>query len=537
MVDDGGHDGGHDDGGWNDDGGDWDDDWEDFNFCNQFEAEECEMMPFCELTEEGCILSENGFDDGGHDGGHDDGGWNDDGGDWDDDWEDFNFCNQFEAEECEMMPFCELTEEGCILSENGFDDGGWNDDGGDWDDDWEDFNFCNQFEAEECEMMPFCELTEEGCILSENGFDDGGHDGGHDDGGWNDDGGDWDDDWDDHFIECEDFDGDECDEIPFCEWTDAGCLESEYGWCDDDENDWGDGHDGMWDFDFSFCYELDAEACDIVPFCSWDIAENICGINQWGWGDSNNGFSFGNGDWNWNEGGFDLGDINVDSQINVVDIVKQVNFILEEELPNDFEKWASDLNIDELINVVDVVNLVSTILNARIDYGHSTATLKGSNLITDGSIGAIQFDGKLLSTLNGADNVYTKNGKTVIINILGSLETSRFELSDDSKNIMVVASSGDEVSISTIEEFSLLANYPNPFNPSTTISYGVDMDAIVNVSIYNVYGQLVETLVNEYKNAGIHTMVWNAENHANGMYILKLNSPYTSEVKKITLLK
>jgi flagellar hook assembly protein FlgD len=102
---------------------------------------------------------------------------------------------------------------------------------------------------------------------------------------------------------------------------------------------------------------------------------------------------------------------------------------------------------------------------------------------------------------------------------------------------MVVASSGDEVSISTIDEFNLLANYPNPFNPSTTISYGVDMDAIVNVSIYNVYGQLVETLVNEYKNAGIHTIVWNAENHANGMYILKLNSPYTSEVKKITLLK
>ena len=108
--------------------------------CSELDAELCQALPFCELTEEGCILSENGFDDGGHDGGHDDGGWNDDGGDWDDDWEDFNFCNQFEAEECEMMPFCELTEEGCILSENGFDDGGWNDDGGDWDDDWEDFN-------------------------------------------------------------------------------------------------------------------------------------------------------------------------------------------------------------------------------------------------------------------------------------------------------------------------------------------------------------------------------------------------------------
>ena len=86
--------------------------------CNELEAELCEALPFCELTDAGCVLAENdwgngdwwddttGWDDD-HGGGHGDGG-----GHWDDDWEDYDFCNQFEADQCEMMPFCELTDEG-----------------------------------------------------------------------------------------------------------------------------------------------------------------------------------------------------------------------------------------------------------------------------------------------------------------------------------------------------------------------------------------------------------------------------------------
>ena len=463
------------------------------------------------------MAEHDGWDDGGHDGGDwwDDSTGHDDGG-----WEEVDFCSEFDADQCEVFPFCEWTDAGCVMTEHdGWDDGG-HDDGG-WDGGSDEL--CDNFGVEECEMFPICEWTDAGCVMTDFG-DDGGwnDDGGHDDGGWN-----------DHFLECEDFGSEECNEVPFCEWTDAGCIESEYGWCDD--NDWNDGDE--WTGDFSFCYELDVEACEIVPFCTWDMAEDICGINQWGWGDSGDGYSFGNGEWVWSEGGFDLGDINVDSEINVIDIVKQVNFILEQELPNDFEYWASDLNIDDLINVIDVVNLVNIILDVRVDFGESKATYDGKMLTVQGNIGAIQFEGTLESAVLGNDLMATANGKTVIYNLDGIMYTSKFEISNLNSKIIVSSSAGEYVDVTTITQFSVLSNYPNPFNPSTTISYELVNGENITLSVYNMYGQFVDELVSGYVDAGIHSVVWDAADYSNGIYLVKLQMGLTSETSKITLLK
>ena len=382
-------------------------------------------------------------------------------------------------------------------------------------------DICSELEADQCEAFPFCEWTDAGCVMADFG----------DDGGWNDDGG-----WDDNFLECEDFDTDECGDIPFCEWTDVGCVESEYGWCDDNDN-WGDDNGGMWDIDFSFCYELDGEACDIVPFCTWDGTEDACSINQWGWGESDDGFSFGNGEWDWSEGGFDLGDINIDSQINVIDIVKQVNFILEQEMPTSFEHWASDLNIDELINVVDVVNLVNIILDLRADFGEAKATYDGKMLTIQGNIGAIQFEGKLESVVLGNDLMATANGKTVIYNLDGVMNTSIFEISNLDSEIIVSSSFGEYVDVTTITQFSVLSNYPNPFNPSTTITYELVNSENMSLFIYNIYGQLVDELVSGYVAAGVHSVIWNADSYSSGVYFVKMVAGSYVNTQKLMLVK
>ena len=293
----------------------------------------------------------------------------------------------------------------------------------------------------------------------------------------------------------------------------------------------------MWDIDFSFCYELDGEACDIVPFCTWDVTEDTCSINQWGWGDSDDGFSFGNGEWDWSEGGFDLGDINVDSQINVVDIVKQVNFILEQEIPTSFEHWASDLNIDELINVVDVVNLVNIILDLRADFGEAKATYDGKILTIQGNIGAIQFEGKLESVVLGNDLMATANGKTVIYNLDGVMHTSTFEISNLDSEIIVSSSVGEYVDVTTITQFSVLSNYPNPFNPSTTITYELVNSENMSLFIYNIYGQLVDELVSGYVAAGVHSVIWNADTHSSGVYFVKMVAGSYVNTQKLMLVK
>ncbi len=431
-----------------------------------------------------------------------------------------NECLEFEREECESLSFCSWTNEGCTI----LNDEEWGDDH-DWDEeDWEDE--CRLLETEE-------DCVESGCMWdAEEGCYKGDEEEWEDDEEWGDDH-----DWDEEFLKCEDYSQDECFELPYCEWFEDACVETEYDWCDDHDWDWEYDEDVDWDFDFSFCYELNNEACDVVPFCSWNTLDDICGINQWGWGQSSIGFSFGNGQWNWSEAGFDLGDINIDSQINIIDVVKQVNYIIEQEIPNDLERWASDLNADNTLNVVDVVNLINIIIDERIVYSEASFGIKNNSILTKGNIGAIQFDGELLSTIDIDDYVYSANGKTVIINPKGCLETTNFKISDNHDNLIVVASSGIELSVSTIENLNLLSNYPNPFNPSTTINYGLNFDSNIDIAVYSIDGKLVETLVSEYKNTGFHSLVWDAQNYANGMYLVKLNTPYESELIKITLLK
>ncbi|MBN2279638.1 MAG: T9SS type A sorting domain-containing protein [Candidatus Marinimicrobia bacterium] len=87
------------------------------------------------------------------------------------------------------------------------------------------------------------------------------------------------------------------------------------------------------------------------------------------------------------------------------------------------------------------------------------------------------------------------------------------------------------------EKTELFANYPNPFNPSTMIRFGLAEDAKVHLAIYDVRGRLVETLVNENKNAGYYTIHWDASKMASGVYIYKLQTNNYNDIKKCIFLK
>ena len=95
-----------------------------------------------------------------------------------------------------------------------------------------------------------------------------------------------------------------------------------------------------------------------------------------------------------------------------------------------------------------------------------------------------------------------------------------------------------------IEEVNFLGtNYPNPFNPETTISYNVAKDnQKVEIVVYNIIGQKVKTLVNSAKQSGEHTVVWNGRNEqgnqvGSGIFFYKIKSGSYSKTKKMVLLK
>ncbi len=89
----------------------------------------------------------------------------------------------------------------------------------------------------------------------------------------------------------------------------------------------------------------------------------------------------------------------------------------------------------------------------------------------------------------------------------------------------------------------LYGNYPNPFNPTTTISFSVaQTSSLVNVKIYNIKGQKVKQLVNEILPAGKHTVIWNGKDSngkqaASGIYFYKLKSGDFEKSRKMLLLK
>ena len=92
-------------------------------------------------------------------------------------------------------------------------------------------------------------------------------------------------------------------------------------------------------------------------------------------------------------------------------------------------------------------------------------------------------------------------------------------------------------------EFALNQNYPNPFNPSTQITFDVPVSTdLIQLSIYNVLGQNVNTLVNSVMSAGTHTVEWNATDLsgspvASGIYFYELRSESFTERKKMLLIR
>ena len=85
--------------------------------------------------------------------------------------------------------------------------------------------------------------------------------------------------------------------------------------------------------------------------------------------------------------------------------------------------------------------------------------------------------------------------------------------------------------------FSILSNYPNPFNPTTTIQFSVNTRTIASLGIYDISGKFVDTLVRGDFEAGEHEVIWNAFNHSSGIYFVELTSGKNRSVQKLVLLK
>ena len=93
------------------------------------------------------------------------------------------------------------------------------------------------------------------------------------------------------------------------------------------------------------------------------------------------------------------------------------------------------------------------------------------------------------------------------------------------------------VTVGVAAEYNLAQNFPNPFNPTTNISYNLENDGFVNLTVYDLSGREVATLVNGHLNAGPHEVTFDATGLTSGIYFYKLTAGEYSSMHKMVLMK
>ena len=86
-------------------------------------------------------------------------------------------------------------------------------------------------------------------------------------------------------------------------------------------------------------------------------------------------------------------------------------------------------------------------------------------------------------------------------------------------------------------EFELNQAYPNPFNPTTTLSFALPTEANVSLSIYDLQGREIVSLINGNMEAGYHVAIWNADAQASGVYFVKMIAGEYMDTQKLMLIK
>ncbi len=86
-------------------------------------------------------------------------------------------------------------------------------------------------------------------------------------------------------------------------------------------------------------------------------------------------------------------------------------------------------------------------------------------------------------------------------------------------------------------EYNLLQNYPNPFNPATTITFDLPEQSRVSLTVYNILGEQVASLVDEVREAGRHQAVFDASGFSSGIYFYRLSTDSYTETRKMLLIK
>lgn len=208
-------------------------------------------------------------------------------------------------------------------------------------------------------------------------------------------------------------------------------------------------------------------------------------------------------------------------------------------LPNRFMGWGI-LNALQAVNYfstpVELISFNASFADGKIILRWSTATeTNNSGFEVLRSIDKLNWDKITFVNGNGTSTEIQKYFYTDIPNADKSIHYYRLKQIDfdGSQNYSKIV----EVSVHSPEDFRLYNNYPNPFNPETSIKYALPENAVVKISLYDLLGCKIRDLVDDFLQAGNHEVILNASDLASGIYFVRMQTGDFSDCIKINLIR
>jgi hypothetical protein len=216
----------------------------------------------------------------------------------------------------------------------------------------------------------------------------------------------------------------------------------------------------------------------------------------------------------------------------------RVRLVDEEGTPSPFSPYTEQVDITEWRPRVSITSTPPSSAIAPISVGFNALVedFQGDPLTITWDFG----DGSPEVAFNrnngqesGVSHLYNRAGEFVV-----TATVSDGALSQTDSVRVTIASGVDTESLELPETFVLKAAYPNPFNPTTTVTYGLPVAAEVRITATDLLGRQVATLVaGDMKTAGYHTVQFNAEGLASGTYLIKMEAGDFVATQQVMLLK
>ncbi|MFC2088242.1 YCF48-related protein [Calditrichota bacterium] len=158
---------------------------------------------------------------------------------------------------------------------------------------------------------------------------------------------------------------------------------------------------------------------------------------------------------------------------------------------------------------------------------------------------AVGDKGKIIKTYNGGENWFLMQSNTAndLKSVYFTDQTNGWTVGKLNTILSTNDGGGPILKIqkdnhSGPKSFELFQNHPNPFNSTTTISFYINKPGFVKLSLFNTRGQLIETILSEFKNIGFHQVDWNASQFSSGIYFYTINfQGEFKQSKKLLLIK